>query len=42
VARESVALRPDTKVFWLELARAFEAQGKQREAQEAMARAGQR
>jgi GGDEF domain-containing protein/Tfp pilus assembly protein PilF len=42
LARESVALRPDTKVFWLELARAFEAQGKQREAQEAMARAGQR
>ncbi len=42
LARESVALRPENKAFWLLLARAFEAQGKQREAQEALARAGQR
>ena len=39
LARESVALRPANKAFWLELARAFESQGKQREMREATARA---
>lgn len=37
-ARQSVALRPDRQPFWLELARAFEAQGKVEQARTAMAR----
>ncbi len=39
LARQSVALRPGGKVFWRELARAFEVQGKEMEAREALARA---
>ena len=39
LARQSVALRPGGKIFWRELARAFEAQGKEAEARDASARA---
>lgn len=39
LARQSVALRPDRKTFWLELARAYDAQGKGRQAAESFARA---
>ena len=37
-ARQSVALRPDRKPFWMELARAFEAQGKIDQAHTALAK----
>ena len=39
LARQSVALRPGGKMFWRELARAFEAQGKEAEARDALSRA---
>ncbi len=39
LARQSVALRPDQKHFWIELSRAFEAGGKTTEAQGARAKA---
>lgn len=39
LARQSVALRPDRKAAWLELARALEAQGRHRDAREARVRA---
>lgn len=39
LARQSVALRPERRAAWLELARALEAQGREREAQEARIRA---
>jgi tetratricopeptide (TPR) repeat protein/GGDEF domain-containing protein len=39
LARQSVALRPGGKIFWRELARAFEVQGKETEARDALARA---
>jgi len=42
LARQSVALRPQSRPFWLELARAYEIQGRQREAREAYSRAGER
>jgi tetratricopeptide (TPR) repeat protein/GGDEF domain-containing protein len=41
LARQSVALRPEHKQFWLTLARAFETLGKGREAKNALAKAGQ-
>jgi predicted Zn-dependent protease len=41
LARQSVALRPDLRASWLELARALEASGKKRDAREALIRAGQ-
>lgn len=40
LARQSVALRPERKEFWRELARALEAQGKADAAKDAFARAG--
>lgn len=39
LARQSVALRPERRAAWLELARALEAQGREREAQEIRIRA---
>ncbi|MCH5277813.1 MAG: tetratricopeptide repeat protein [Desulfovibrionaceae bacterium] len=39
LARQSVALRPDRKAAWLELARALEVQGRHRDAREARMRA---
>ncbi len=39
LARQSVALRPERRAAWLELARALEAQGREREAQQARVRA---
>jgi GGDEF domain-containing protein/tetratricopeptide (TPR) repeat protein len=39
MARQSVALRPERKEFWKELARALSVQGRTEEANEAMARA---
>lgn len=39
LARQSVALRPERRAVWLELARALEAQGREREAQEIRIRA---
>ncbi len=39
MARQSAAIRPDRKEFWVDLARALEAQGKTDEAGEAFARA---
>jgi len=42
LARQSAALRPENRAFWLELARACDVQGKQREAREAYSRAGER
>lgn len=39
LARQSVALRPDRKAAWLELARALEAQGRHRDAREARVKA---
>lgn len=41
LARQSVALRPDRKGAWLELARALEAQGRHREAREVRVRAAE-
>jgi Flp pilus assembly protein TadD len=41
LARQSAALRPDFKAAWLELARALEASGKEREAREAIMKAGE-
>ena len=41
LARQSVALRPDRKAAWLELARALEAQGRHRDAREARVRAAE-
>ncbi len=41
LARQSVSLRPDLKPGWLELARAFEAQGKSLQAREARLKAGE-
>lgn len=42
LARQSVSLRPENRGFWLELARAYEIQGREQEAKEALARAGER
>ena len=42
LARQSVSLRPESSPFWLVLARAYEMQGKNREAKEAYSRAGDR
>lgn len=39
LARQAVALRPELKAGWLDLARALEATGRQREAAEALSRA---
>ena len=41
LARQSVSLRPELKAGWLQLARAFEAMGKEREAREARFKAGE-
>jgi tetratricopeptide (TPR) repeat protein len=41
LARQSVALRPDFKTAWLELARALEASGRPHEAREAVMKAGE-
>ena len=41
LARQSVALRPDLRSSWLELARALEASGKKQDAREALIRAGE-
>lgn len=41
LARQSVALRPDLRSAWLELARALEASGKKNDAREALIRAGE-
>jgi tetratricopeptide (TPR) repeat protein/GGDEF domain-containing protein len=41
LTRQSVALRPDFKAAWLELARALEASGKTHEAREAIIKAGE-
>ncbi|MFV0422376.1 tetratricopeptide repeat protein [Oleidesulfovibrio sp.] len=41
LARQAVALRPELKVGWLDLARALEATGRQREASEALSRAAE-
>lgn len=41
LARQSVALRPDRRAAWLELARALEVQGREREAREARIRAAE-
>ncbi|MDR1243192.1 MAG: tetratricopeptide repeat protein [Deltaproteobacteria bacterium] len=41
LTRQSVALRPDFKAAWLELARALEASGKAHEAREAVIKAGE-
>lgn len=40
LARQSLALRPDRKAAWLELARALEAQGRHRDARDARVKAG--
>ncbi|HEU6438372.1 MAG TPA: tetratricopeptide repeat protein [Nitratidesulfovibrio sp.] len=42
MARQSVALRPDLKPGWLELARALQARGRDHDAREALLRAGER
>lgn len=42
MARQSVALRPDLKQGWLELARALQARGRDHDAREALLRAGER
>lgn len=42
LARQSVSLRPESRAFWHELARAHEAQGREREAREAFSRAAER
>lgn len=42
LSRQSVALRPDLKQGWLELARALEARGRETEAREALLKAGER
>lgn len=41
LARQSVALRPDRKAAWLELARALEAQGRHKDAREARVKAAE-
>ncbi len=41
LARQSVSLRPELKSGWLQLARSFEAMGKEREAREARFKAGE-
>ena len=41
LARQSVALRPDRRAAWLELARALEVQGREREARDARIRAAE-
>lgn len=42
MARQSVALRPDLKQGWLELARALQVRGREHDAREALLRAGER
>jgi tetratricopeptide (TPR) repeat protein/GGDEF domain-containing protein len=42
MARQSVALRPDLKQGWLELARALQVRGRDHDAREALLRAGER